>query len=250
LIAKGADINKMLAEMLGKADGYCKGKGGSMHITDIGIGILGANGIVGAGLPIACGSALASKLAGDDSITVSFFGDGASNQGTFGESLNFAKIFCLPVIFLCENNSYAVSTPILYGCGSENIYKRAQGYGITSELVDGDDVCEVYSVCKRHVDEIRRNPHPVLIEAKTHRHLGHWVGDPQKYRSAQEAKDLPGHDPLTILLGKIKNRPDILVHLPEEIEKQLTQELVKAAEFADSSPYPPLGEATKDYLKE
>ena len=250
LIAKGADISKMLAEMLGKADGYCKGKGGSMHITDIGIGILGANGIVGAGLPIACGSGLASKLNGDNYVTVSFFGDGASNQGTFGESLNFAKIYSLPVIFLCENNSYAVSTPILYGCGSTDIYKRALGYGITSEIIDGDDVFEVYSVCKGHIDEIRKDPHPVLIEAKTHRHLGHWVGDPQKYRPVEEMKNFSKHDPLILFLNKVKTRSDISTSKLEEIEKKLLLELKEASEFAKNSPYPFLNEATKDYLKE
>lgn len=250
LIAKGADISKMLAEMLGKADGYCKGKGGSMHITDIGIGILGANGIVGAGLPIACGSALASKFNGDNSVTVSFFGDGASNQGTFGESLNFAKIFSLPVIFLCENNSYAVSTPILYGCGSTDIYKRAAGYGITTDLINGDDVFEVYSVCKAHIEDIRKNPHPVLIEAKTHRHLGHWVGDPQKYRSNEEMANMLKYDPLRLFLDKIKNRSEVTSYELEEIEKKLLSEIKEASEFAKNSPYPLLNEATKDYLKE
>jgi acetoin:2,6-dichlorophenolindophenol oxidoreductase subunit alpha len=151
LIAKGADLSKMLAEILGKEGGYCRGKGGSMHITDINLGILGANGIVGAGLPIACGSAFASKLNGDNLVSVSFFGDGASNQGTFGESLNFSKIFSLAVLFICENNGYAVSTPISYGCGSEHIYKRGLGYGVDSCLVNGDDVFEVYSACKKHI---------------------------------------------------------------------------------------------------
>lgn len=250
LIAKGADISKMLAEMLGKSEGYCKGKGGSMHISDINIGILGANGIVGAGLPIACGSALASNLTNDNSITVAFFGDGASNQGTFGESLNFAKIFSLPVIFLCENNSYAVSTPILYGCGGTDIYKRALGYGITSEVINGDNVFEVYTACKKHVDIIRKDPHPVFIEAKTHRQLGHWVGDHQKYRSAEETKELFKYDPLIIFLNKIKDRSDISISKLEDIERKLISELKDASEFARNSPYPFPEDALKDNLKE
>jgi acetoin:2,6-dichlorophenolindophenol oxidoreductase subunit alpha len=249
LIAKGADINQMLAELLGKADGYCKGKGGSMHITDIGIGILGANGIVGAGLPIACGSALASKLAGDNSVTVSFFGDGASNQGTFGESLNFAKIFCLPVLFLCENNGYAISTPISYGCSTPDIYKRGIGYGIDSQLINGDDVFEVYSVCQKHVDEMRKNPHPVLIEARTHRHVGHWVGDQQNYRTEKEMTDLNIYDPLRIFLNKVKNRTDISDQVLEKIEIEVQDEIRQAIIFANNSPYPPVEEAIKNYLK-
>ena len=250
LIAKGADMAKMLAEILGKADGYCRGKGGSMHITDIGIGILGANGIVGAGLPIACGSALASKLDGDDAVTVAFFGDGASNQGTFGESLNFAKIFCLPVLFLCENNGYAVSTPISYGCSTPNIYKRGLGYGIESQLVNGDDVFEVYNICKAHIEQMRQDPHPVLIEAATHRHIGHWVGDPQNYRSTAEMQELPKYDPLKIFLAKIKDRADITSRILEKIGASLQDAVKDAVIFANNSPYPAVEEATNNYLKE
>jgi acetoin:2,6-dichlorophenolindophenol oxidoreductase subunit alpha len=250
LIAKGADINQMLAEMFGKVDGYCRGKGGSMHITDIGLGILGANGIVGAGLPIACGSGLASKLAGDNSVTVAFFGDGASNQGTFGESLNFTKILCLPVLFLCENNGYAVSTPISYGCSTPDIYKRGSGYGIDSELVNGDDVFEVYRVCQKHIEKMRKDPHPVLIEARTHRRIGHWVGDPQNYRSAGEIQELPQYDPLKIFLTKIKDRTDITNQALEKIGINVQNDLKEALTFAKNSPYPDVEEATKYYLKE
>lgn len=250
LIAKGADIGKMLAEILGKADGYCMGKGGSMHITDIGIGILGANGIVGAGLPIACGSALASRLNGDNLVTVSFFGDGASNQGTFGESLNFAKIFSLPVLFLCENNGYAVSTPVSYGCGSKNIYKRGIGYEIESGIINGDDVFEVYSAAAKHIESMRKNPHPVLLEAVTHRHIGHWVGDPQKYRTEEELKSLTGFDPLKIFLNKVKQKQNISQTDLEEIEKRVVSEIESAASFAAKSPYPSAGEAVTGYLKE
>lgn len=250
LIAKGADPARMLAEILGRADGYCRGKGGSMHITDIDLGILGANGIVGAGMPIACGSALVSRIAGDGAITVSFFGDGASNQGTFGESLNFAGIFSLPVLFLCENNGYAVSTPVSYACGTENIYRRGEGYGIVSECIDGDDVFAVFSVCKKHVEEMRKRPHPVLIEAVTHRQIGHWVGDPQKYRTRQELENLPGYDPIRLFLNKIKSRADISDSNLTKIESRVSDEIKKAAIFAEKSPYPPQEEATEDFLKQ
>jgi acetoin:2,6-dichlorophenolindophenol oxidoreductase subunit alpha len=250
LIAKGADIKKMFAELLGKETGYCRGKGGSMHITDIDIGILGANGIVGAGPPIACGSGLVSKFEGDRNVTVSFFGDGATNQGTFGESLNFAKIFSLPVLFLCENNGYAVSTPISYGCSSPELIRRARGYDIEAVSVNGDDVFEVYSAAKHYIDKIRKDPHPVFIEAKTHRHEGHWVGDPQNYRSVSEMASLPDYDPLKIFLDKVKERTDIESSEFEDIERKVVLEVKEAAVFAQSSPYPLRSESDKEFLKE
>jgi acetoin:2,6-dichlorophenolindophenol oxidoreductase subunit alpha len=250
LIAKGADMKYMLAEMLGKSDGYCRGKGGSMHITDIGIGILGANGIVGAGLPIACGSAMASKLNGDDVVTVSFFGDGSTNQGTFGESLNFAKVFSLPVIFLCENNSYAVSTTQASSCSSSHIYQRAAGYEIISEAINGDDVFEVYSTCKKYVEKLRQNHFPVFIEARTHRQLGHWVGDPQKYRSEEEMRALLDFDPLKIFLRRVKDTAAVPDSSLKEVESRVQNEIKEAAAFASRSSYPSADEAIKDYLKE
>ena len=250
MIAKGADVSKMFAELLGKADGYSKGKGGSMHIADIGLGILGANGIVGAGLPIACGSALASKLNGDDSVTVAFFGDGASNQGTFGESLNFAKIFSLPVIFFCENNGYAISTSSDYACSTPLIYKRGLGYGIPSVLIDGDDIFEVYFTCRSAVEEIRRNSHPVLIEAVTHRREGHWIGDPQNYRSERDLADLPKYDPIKIFFDKISKRSDFRASDIERITLEVSGEIKRAVAFAENSAYLSPQEAEKDYLKE
>ena len=250
MIAKGADVSKMFAELLGKSEGYSKGKGGSMHIADIGIGILGANGIVGAGLPIACGSGLASKLNGDNSVTVAFFGDGASNQGTFGESLNFAKIFSLPVIFFCENNGYAISTSSDYACSTPLIYKRGLGYGIPSVLIDGDDIFEVYFTCRSAVEEIRKNGHPVLIEAVTHRREGHWIGDPQNYRSAGDLADLPKYDPIKIFFDKISKRSDFRASDVERITLEVSEEIKRAVAFAENSAYLSPQEAQKDYLKE
>ncbi len=249
LIAKGADINKMFAELLGKETGYCRGKGGSMHITDIDLGILGANGIVGAGLPIACGSALVSKFERDNCVTVSFFGDGATNQGTFGESLNFAKIFSLPVVFICENNGYAISTPISYGCSNKELTRRAKGYDIEAVSVNGDDVFEVYGTVRHYIDKIRKDPQPVFIEANTHRHVGHWVGDPQNYRSASEMASLPDCDPLKIFLDKIGIRNDIEDLELDEIEKKVAEEVKEAVKFGKNSPYPPENISDKDFLK-
>lgn len=250
LIAKGANISKMLAEMLGKSDGYSKGKGGSMHIADYGLGILGANGIVGAGLPIACGSGIASKLSKDGTVTVAFFGDGATNQGTFGESLNFAKIFSLPVLFLCENNCYGVSTPTSYCLSTKDVLPRAAGYGLIAESCDGDDVFDVYAVCKKHIDMIREESHPVFIEAKVHRQLGHWVGDPQKYRPTEEIQSLADFDPIKIFFNKIKSRSDISDADIGQINSKLSDEIAEAAVFAEKSHYLPVGEAVKDFLKE
>jgi TPP-dependent pyruvate/acetoin dehydrogenase alpha subunit len=250
MIAKGADISKMFAELLGKADGYSKGKGGSMHIADIGLGILGANGIVGAGLPIACGSALASKLNGDDSVTVAFFGDGASNQGTFGESLNFAKIFSLPVIFFCENNGYAISTSSDYACSTPFIYKRGLGYDIPSVHINGDDIFEVYFTCRSAIEEIRKNSHPVLIEAVTHRREGHWIGDPQNYRSARDLADLPKYVPIKIFFDNIVKRSDFRASDIERITLGVSEEIKRAVAFAENSAYLSPEESVKDYLKE
>lgn len=250
MIAKGADVSKMFAELLGRADGYSKGKGGSMHIADIGLGILGANGIVGAGLPIACGSALASKLNGDNCVTVAFFGDGASNQGTFGESLNFAKIFSLPVMFFCENNGYAISTSSDYACSTPLIYKRGLGYDIPSVLIDGDDIFEVYFTCMGALEEMRKSSHPVLIEAVTHRREGHWIGDPQHYRTARDLADLPKYDPIKIFFDKIKTRPDFRESDIERITLEVSEEIKRAVAFAENSAYLLPQEAAKDYLKE
>ncbi len=250
LIAKGADISGMLAELLGKADGLCHGKGGSMHVTDIDTGILGANGIVGAGLPIACGSGLASKMGNDRAVTVSFFGDGATNQGTFGESLNFARVFNLPVMFVCENNGYAVSTPASNDQNSPGITKRAEGYGIISEKVNGNDVFEVYSVCKKHVDEMIKSPYPVLIEAVTARHSGHWVGDPQKYRPETDFSFNAASDPIKLYLDNVKDYRDIQNTDLKNIENTVVKEIKSTAKFAHESSYPAVEEAVKDFLKE
>lgn len=186
LIAKGGDVKKMMAELFAKETGYCKGKGGSMHISDRDKGILGANGIVGAGIPIATGAAFASKYKGDGRVAVSFFGDGAANRGTFHEALNMAAAFKLPAVFVCENNLFAISVCARYHMAISDISDRAAAYGMPGYSIDGNDVELVYETTKAAVERARRGEGPTLIECKTWRHRGHYEGDPDDYRTAEE----------------------------------------------------------------
>ena len=185
VIAKGADIRRMMAELYGRRTGYCKGKGGSMHVADVSLGILGANGIVGGGISIAAGAALASQVKGDGRIAVSFFGDGASNEGTFHESLNLASVWKLPIIFVCENNKYqefSPSAPLIAG----SVHERAQSYKIPGVLVDGQDVIAVYEAAMQAVQRARSGQGPTLIETDTYRYGGHFIGEEKmvaSYRS-------------------------------------------------------------------
>lgn len=244
-IAKGAKTDLMMAELFGKATGYCKGKGGSMHIADVSLGILGANGIVGAGLPIAAGSGLTSKIRGTDEVTLSFFGDAASNQGTFHESINMAAAWNLPVIFLCENNGYGVSVPIHEVTNTEDISARAQGYGIPGLTVDGNDPIAVYEAVKEAVEYARSGRGPSLIECKTFRHQGHYMGDPASYRpdsyldEAMEKDCIPNFRKLLL-----ENNIDLSEI--EKIETTLKKEIEEAFEFADNSPYPDAKEIITD----
>src|SRR5206468_761749 len=185
-IAKGADLGKMFAELLGRETGYGRGRGGSMHIADTSKGNLGANGIVGGGIPIATGAALTAKQLGTDQLAVSFFGDGAANQGTFHESLNLAAIWKLPVIYVCENNQYAESLPVKRAFAVEDIAVRASGYGMPGLRVDGRDVRKVHEAAGEAVGRARSGKGPTLLVADSYRHEGHYYGDPRKYQSKDE----------------------------------------------------------------
>ena len=176
----------MVAELMGKSSGVCKGKGGSMHIADIEKGMLGANGIVGGGIPPACGAALTAKTLGTGGVAVCFFGDGAANQGTFHEGLNLAAIWNLPVVFVCENNGYAESTPVRYHCAATDIANRAGAYEIPGVVVDGLDVFAVHEAAGEAIARARRGDGPSLLEAKTYRFYGHFQGDQVTYRTADE----------------------------------------------------------------
>lgn len=245
-IAKGAQLDKMLAEIFGKATGYCKGKGGSMHITDCSIGILGACGVVGGGLPIAVGAALSAKLRKTNQVVACFFGDGASNQGTFHESLNMAALWKLPVVFVCENNLYAMGTRISKATPINNIAIRASGYGMPGVTVDGNDVIDVYEAAREAVAKARTGEGPTLIEAKTYRHKGHSRFDPAKYRPEGELNEWLEKDPIErmkriLIKEKILSESDYK-HMREEI----TEAVEAAAKFAIESPFPAPEETLTD----
>mgnify|MGYP000983700161 FL=1 len=228
LVARGADIKKMMAEILGKETGYSKGKGGSMHIMALDKGILGANGIVGAGIPIATGAAYSAKYRGTNQVAVSFFGDGASNEGTFHESLNMASAWKLPVIYVIENNLYGISVDTRDVTNVTDLADRAKGYGIPGVVVDGMNVVAVYEVAKEAVARARRGEGPTLIECKTYRWQGHHVGDPANYRSRRnpnEKAEWMKKDPVTNLKEKmIKDEVAVeaeIVKIENKIEKEI-----------------------------
>lgn len=198
-IAKGAELERMFAELMGRETGYCKGKGGSMHIADLSIGMLGANGIVGGGIPIATGAAFALKYRKTDNVVVCFFGDGASNQGSFHEALNLASVQKLPVVFLCENNNWAISMNIEKSVNIENISERAAAYGIKGVTVDGNDIVQVYREFGKCLEEVRKGTGPVLLEMKTYRLSGHYFGDNENYRSKEEVVSRRQECPITRL---------------------------------------------------
>ncbi|MEA2021798.1 MAG: thiamine pyrophosphate-dependent dehydrogenase E1 component subunit alpha, partial [Candidatus Caldatribacteriota bacterium] len=196
MIAKGADVNRMMAELYGRTTGYCKGKGGSMHIADFSIGVLGANGVVGGGLPIAVGAGFGIKMKKTDQVVVAFFGDGASNTGAFHESLNFASVYKLPVIFVVENNKYASTVRTRDTTSVENISDRAVSYGIPGITIDGNDVITVYETAKEIIKRAREGGGPSLLEVKTYRIKGHFVGDPELYRNKKEVEEFWLNEPI------------------------------------------------------
>jgi len=245
-IAKGARLDKTMAEILGKKTGYCKGKGGSMHIADFSIGVLGATAVVGAGIPVAAGAGLSIKLRGTDQVVACFFGDGASNQGTFHEGINMASAWKLPVIFVCENNLYAMGTRQSIVMAIENIADRAVAYGIPGVVVDGNDVWAVYETAHKAVERARKGEGPTLIECKTYRLKGHSRADPATYRPKEEVQEWLKKDPITRFKVKLLE----MKILTEKEVDQIQQETVKAVEdavkFAIESPFPAPEEALED----
>jgi len=251
LIAQGVDLKKMMAEVLGKEIGYCKGKGGSMHIMDINKGILGANGIVGAGIPIATGSAYSAKIRGTDQVTISFFGEAASNQGTFHESINMAAAWKLPVVYVCENNLYGISVDIRKVTNTKDIATRALAYDIPGVVVDGNDVLEVYRVTKEAVDRARKGEGPSLIECKTYRWKGHNLGDPGRiYRLEEERKEWMKRCPIKTFQERLIKEKIYSEEKLNLIEKNIKEMIREITDFAIKSPYPREEEAYEDLFVE
>ena len=237
-IAKGGDIKLMMAELLGKATGYCKGKGGSMHIADVDRGILGANGIVGGGMGIATGSALSAKIRGTDQVTICFFGDGALNQGILHECSNLAAIWKLPVVFLCENNQYAMSARAEHFTSVPDPSVRAQAYGFPGVRVDGMDVLAVYEATASAVDRARQGEGPSFIVATTYRYFGHHVGDPLNYRTREEVDEWRKQDPIERFKTRLLEERIMDETRLQQLEQQVNAAVEEAIDFARNSPDP------------
>jgi pyruvate/2-oxoglutarate/acetoin dehydrogenase E1 component/TPP-dependent pyruvate/acetoin dehydrogenase alpha subunit len=244
--AKQLHYNRMMAEVLGKADGYCKGKGGSMHIADVAHGNLGATGIVGGNLPVAVGAALAQKLQGTDRVVLCFFGDGAANEGNFHESLNMAATWDLPVVFVAENNQYGMSVPWAKVTRLPDISARACAYGMPGETVDGMDVLDVRGAVARAVERARRGEGPTLIEAKTYRYFGHSHSDPRAYRTRDEEKLWRDRDPATVLREGMEGLGWLNEGQYAELDATVQAKLASAMEFANASPPPDPAEVETD----
>ncbi|HCT95541.1 thiamine pyrophosphate-dependent dehydrogenase E1 component subunit alpha [Vagococcus sp.] len=238
-IAKGCDLNGMMAEIFGKETGLCKGKGGSMHIADIDKGMLGANGMVGGGFPIAVGAGLRNKYLKTDDVAICFFGDGASNEGTFHEGINMAAIWDLPVVFVCENNSFAEATPMTYSCGSKNIAERSVAYGIPGVRVNGKDLVEVYEAAGEAIARARRGEGPTLIECVTYRNYGHFEGDEQKYKAKEgDEKEFADFENITHFREVAIKNKWLTEKKAKEIEEQSRQDTEAAVQFARESSVP------------
>ena len=249
-IAKGGDPNKAMAELLGKRTGMCKGKGGSMHLADFSVGILGESGILGSSIPTAVGAALGSKLQGNDRVAVAFFGDGASNEGAFHESLNLAAVWKLPVIFLCENNQYAVTSSFKVMVATENISDRAAAYDIPGVLVDGQDAIAMYEAMSEAVARARAGQGPSLIEGRTYRYHDHSLGLGRivrvTYREDEEVEQWKQRDPIDIHTQRLISQNIATQAEIDEVDAEVKKQIEDALEFARQSPYPDPSELFDD----
>ncbi len=237
-LAKGGDINSLMAEVFGKVDGICKGRGGSMHVADFSKNILGANGIVGAGPPLALGVALASKMRNEGKVVLSFFGDGAANQGMLHESMNLAGAWKLPVVFILENNLYGWSTPVHRATSIKDFSLRAQGYGMKGFSIDGNDVIEVYKTTKEAVKLAREGGGPTLIECKTYRWQGQTVTDPDKYRPEEEKEEWKKKCPIESFKTRLIRGEIIDKVIIQEIEEETLKIIELSSKFTKKSPKP------------
>lgn len=247
VIAKGARLDRMMAELYAKETGYCRGKGGSMHIADMDVGILGANGIVGAGIPIAVGAALAFKLRGEDRVAVGFFGDGATNTGAFHEALNLAAVWELPCVFVCENNEYAESTPRRVHQRVEEIATRAVAYGMRGVAVDGMEFFSVYDAVGDAVRVAREGSGPTLVEARTYRFSGHHLGDTgTAYRTREEVEAYRRRDPIILFRERVMSEGVVALADFEAIDRAVAVKIREAVRFAEESPIPAVDSALED----
>jgi acetoin:2,6-dichlorophenolindophenol oxidoreductase subunit alpha len=247
MLAKGADSRRMMAELLGKSTGYCKGKGGSMHIMDFSLGVLGANGEVAGGIPIAAGAGMAIRLVKKtDQVVACFFGDGASNRGAFHEGLNWAAVYRLPIVFVAEHNCFASTMPTTESTAVKDISTRAQSYSMEGLCVDGNDVVQVYRAARQAIQKARQGGGPTLIEAKTYRLKGHYVGDPQKYRDPQEIEARWQNEPIGRFEGHLLDQQVLSQESRGSIWQRYEAEIEEAVQFAERSPYPRPEEALAD----
>lgn len=246
-IAKGADLNRVMAEIFGKKTGSCKGKGGSMHIADFSVGMLGANGVVGGGFNLAVGAALAIKKQNRDNVSVVFFGDGSSNRGTFHEAMNLASAWKLPTIFVCENNQWASTTPYRTTTAIEDISIRAIGYNMPSKIVDGNDAFAVYDGFKEALEYVKAGNGPYFLEAKTYRIKGHFVGDPEMYRTKEEVQTVyEENNPITRFEVKALSENILSEDEMRAIRDKVENEIKEALQFAMDSEYPDASELFND----
>lgn len=238
LLGKGGDPKFMMAELAGRSTGYCLGRGGSLHIADFDLGILGANGIVGGGFPVAVGAGLAFQMRGDNQVALAFFGDGAINEGTFHESANLAGLWKLPVIFFCENNLYGEGTPQNKQAPIADLALRAEGYGFPGLIIDGNDVVAVYEATQEARDRALAGEGPTLIEAKTYRFRGHYEGDPQVYRQPGELQSWKERDPVPTFRRRLLAAGLLDESQMGEIDLSVQTQLDEAVAFASTSPLP------------
>ncbi|MCK4513731.1 MAG: thiamine pyrophosphate-dependent dehydrogenase E1 component subunit alpha, partial [Spirochaetaceae bacterium] len=250
LIARGGDLNKTMAELYGKATGYCKGRGGSLHIADFDLGMLGANGIVGGGIPLATGAGLSAKKRGTDQVTACFFGDGATNIGTFHEALNLGAIWKLPVIYVCENNGYGVSMSIQRSSMvADDLSVRAKAYGMPGHLLDGNDVVAVYDTTMAAVNRARSGDGPTFMVCNTCRHSGHYEGEMETapaYRSDGEIDECKKRDPVDAFRKYLTTQTGVAKAELENIDVEVSELVQQAIRFAEESPDPAPAIATED----
>ena len=244
-IAKGIDLNRMMAELLGRTNGYCKGKGGSMHIADLTRGNLGANGIVGGGIPIAVGAALTLKMRKQDQVVVSFFGDGALNEGSFHESLNLASVWDLPVVFVCEDNQYGMSMSRHNSINIDDLSDRAKAYGIPGKTIDGQDAFAVYDAMMEAIEHAKKTG-PVLLVSETYRYMGHSKSDANRYRTKEEINEWKQRDPIAILRAEMLKRSAADEEELESIEKQAREDIEAAVRFAEEAGEPDIDDIIND----